>query len=59
MGMLEEAKADLVKAHTIDRKSKAVKEELANINKALVDSKKKMKKAAIGGLLNKVKSNGK
>ena len=58
MGMLEEAKADLMQARKLDGESKAVKTELANLIKALVESKKK-EKAASGDLLKKVKSYGK
>uniref|UniRef100_A0A7S2AW00 peptidylprolyl isomerase n=2 Tax=Octactis speculum TaxID=3111310 RepID=A0A7S2AW00_9STRA len=53
MGMLDEAKADLMKAYKLDGKNKAVKKELANLKKALVEAKKK-EKATFGGLFNKV-----
>jgi len=53
LGMLKEAKEDLMAAYKIDPGNKDVRKALASLKEALAESKKK-EKAAFGGFFNKV-----
>lgn len=52
-GLLSEAKADLMTAHTIDNKNKDVRKALTQLKEALAQNKKK-EKAAFGGMFGKI-----
>ena len=53
VGLLKEAKDDLMKAYDVDKANKDVRKALASLKEALADSKKK-EKAAFGGIFGKV-----
>eukprot|EP00523_Entomoneis_sp_CCMP467_P001883 CAMPEP_0168747242 /NCGR_PEP_ID=MMETSP0724-20121128/15560_1 /TAXON_ID=265536 /ORGANISM="Amphiprora sp., Strain CCMP467" /LENGTH=486 /DNA_ID=CAMNT_0008795035 /DNA_START=10 /DNA_END=1470 /DNA_ORIENTATION=- len=53
MGLLSEAKVDLMQAYSLDKNNKDVRKALASLKQAVADNKKK-EKAAFGGLFNKV-----
>jgi len=53
LGLLDEAKVDLMAAFKLDPENKPVKTELAKLKKAIKDAKAK-EKATFGGLFNKV-----
>jgi len=52
MGLLKEAKADLMLAYELDKTNKDVRKALASLKEAIAESKKK-EKAAFGGFLGK------
>ena len=53
LGLLKEAKEDLLAAYNVDGKNKDIRQALADLKAAVEESKKK-EKAAFGGFLNKV-----
>ena len=53
LGLLKEAKADLMAAYKVDAKNKDVRKALESLKTAIADSKKR-EKAAFGGFLGKV-----
>ncbi len=53
MGLLKEAKADLMAAYEVDESNKDIRKALAQLKEAIVENKKR-EKAAFGGFLGKV-----